>query len=117
MYDEKSATQHIKRLVDILEKPPVLTLVTQGQEESIAGAASRSRSQSQASQNNAQDGSEVADADAASEEKKGEAPPAQEISEQDEKLRKNYEEFYQVIQAHQNDEPKLLTNKDQKTSE
>jgi len=54
-YDERSARSHIKRLVDILEKPPVLTLTTQGagDEASTAAGSStpRSRSQSHASQN------------------------------------------------------------------
>ena len=43
-YDEKSARSHIKKLVDILEKPPVLTLITQGPGEEPASATPRSRS-------------------------------------------------------------------------
>ena len=67
-YDERSARQHVKRLVDILEKPPILTLLTQNgpEEATLAATTPRSRSQSQASQNNAQDGAEVPDQNAAS---------------------------------------------------
>jgi len=68
-YDERSARNHIKRMVEVLETPPVLSLITQGPaiEESITP---RSRSQSQASQNNAQDGSDVPDNNGAEEEQK-----------------------------------------------
>ena len=81
-YDEKSARNHVKRLVDILEKPPILTLVTHaGLPEESMTATPRSRSASHASQNNAQDGSEVPDQNAAAnEEEKASAASATQAS-------------------------------------
>lgn len=72
----------------------------------------RSRSQSQASShNNAQDGSDAPDG----EERKADAL-SQEMLDQDERLKKNYEEFNEVIKAHQTDEIKTLTRKEERTT-
>ncbi len=48
-------------MVDILEKPPVLNMVTKSPTDQELVPAPRSRSASHASQNNAQDGSEQPD--------------------------------------------------------
>ncbi len=81
-YDDKAARAHIKRLVDVLDKAPVLT-------NSLAKPETpkpRSRS-----------------ASAASEELK--APEA--AAAQDDKLKQSYEQLLKVIQAHEGDELRL----------
>ena len=60
-YDERSAHTHIKRLIDVLEKPPVLSIATSGPEEPATTPRSRSASQASANASNAQDGSEMPD--------------------------------------------------------
>ena len=85
-----------------------MTLVTQAPEESAPATRSRSHSQVSSSKN-AQDGSDVPES---AEEKKGES----EFQEQDDKLKKNYEEFYEVIQAHQADPIVTLTKKEERTT-
>ena len=107
-YDEGSARTHIKRLVDILERPPVITMVNQGPADEAAQPqpkTPRSRSQSQASQNNGQDGSEVPDMDPATAAAKAEEQKvAPEVLDQDEQMKRTYEEFNEVVRAHQADE-------------
>ena len=97
-YDERSARSHVKRLVDILERPPVLTVATQSPSEETAP---RSRKMSLSSQNIDQ-----------TEEERLEAKTAAEAQEQEEKMKKSYEEFYEVIRAHQGEQVQTLTPKD-----
>lgn len=81
-YDDKSARLHIKKLINLLETPSVLTTNAKpSRKVEETKTAQRSRSNSHAS-----------DADAAKIDKP---------SEQDQKLRQNYEDFMSVIKAHQ----------------
>ena len=102
-YDEKSARQQVKRLVDILQTPPVLTMVTNtsqasgilgGDEQSTSQSVkARSRSQSLSSENakkraeNTQDGTDMPDKETKEEEKKAE------LSEQEKRFQKNYDDY------------------------
>jgi hypothetical protein len=81
-YDDKSARVHIKKLVNLLETPSVLTTNAKPSpkiEESKS--ASRSRSTSNVSEN--------------------EVPKEPKPSEQEQKLKQNYEDFMSVIKTHQ----------------
>ena len=80
----------MKRLIDILEVPPVLTLQINSQngkgliEDTTEKPKSRSNSQAE------------------------ETKDKESQTEQDEKIKKAYEEYYDVIKAHQGDEIRAL---------
>lgn len=91
-YDDKSARSHIKKLVSMLEAPPVLTngvKQTKKVEESKSGQRSRSAS--------------------FNEEESAQAQKEQKPSEQDEKLKKDYEDFMQVIKSNQSQTSQVQT--------
>lgn len=90
-YDDKSARLHITKLVTLLETPSVLTnsvKVTKNYEESKSAQRSRSAS--------------FSEQDATSEQER-------KPSEQDERLKQNYEDFMQVIKSHQGETSSLQT--------
>ena len=72
-YDDKAARTHIKKLVSILECPSVLTTNQKSNKATISAPRSRSASQV------------------------GDESISSKLSENDEKLQKNYEDFPQVI--------------------
>ena len=90
-----------------------MTLVTQAPEENVPTPRTRSQSQISAS-NNAQDSGDVP-ASVEGEEKKADGT-SQEFQEQDEKLKKSYEQFYEVIKAHQGDQIIRLAKKEEITT-
>lgn len=108
-YDEKSARTHIKKFVDILEKPPVLTMAAKSLQEATEETQTRSRSASAASPRHSKPGEEAKEAPA--EEAKGEA-----AAEEDDERMQSYKQFYDVIRAHQEDEIPGLSRKDEQSS-
>ena len=83
-YDEKSARTHIKRFVNLLETPQVLTNNTRASTRKVEESKSAQRSRSNSTVDEATD-------------YKAQAA----MSEQDERLKKNYEDFMEVIKSHQ----------------
>ena len=83
-YDEKSSRQHIRRVKEILTNPPVLTAQT---ETGILGSAQTQTVQEEVKQE---------DKPKEGEEKQSDQQPA--ATEQEDKLKKQYEEFMQIIE-------------------